>query len=780
MILHYLKVAVRSLMKYKMQTAISVVGLAVGFVCLAFSMIWIRYELTYDDFHRGAERMYVLCAKSGLELDGITTSMTFPLAKDLKRIFPEVEEAAAFSHWKVPVGKDREERIELWKVETDSAFFRLFDVRLLEGSWSFLHNTEKEVALTEEGARRIFRTTEGVLGKELYVYGEPHKVTALVSSWSKHSNFYYDVMLGQDEKTKANWQWLGQEVCFRLHEGTDEQAFADKLGRQVKWGTGATEYFRDLMMEQLTRCRYTLYQDTTQVALQYIRLFSVVSVLIIGVALINFFSMMVMRIRIRRREIGLRVMCGSTMGGLFRLFASELFLLFFSSGLLGMALLEATRDKFCELSSVEGGLYLPSLGYFFLVFAVAMAVSALLIRYYSRKSIAEGLSHMAKNVRGQLFFQQGCIVLQLTVSLGILFGLSVLLKQLNYLSNTDDLGFERDGRATFGFYPREEGVFDQIKQLPYVQEVKEIYSLLPRRGGASSHINTWDGNQDGEDAFDIQTISEGQEFMDFYGIRLLQGTPLSEQTTEKNPVLINETAAKRFGWDDPLGKHFGYVNPQGERFREYTVVGVFKDYHVSAPTDPVQPVMLIGNNAQGLRYSGDVVISFDEARVADLRKAIGTMIGKLDGHHDYTLETANETYEKYLTSERSLLKLLTFVAVVCVVISLFGVYSHVTLACERRRKEIAIRKVNGATAWLIMQSFLKQYAWMLLLSCLIAFPVGTLVMRRWLEQYVEQTTINGWLYGLIMVILALFIGLCTGRSVWRAAHENPAEVIKRE
>ena len=94
MILHYLKVAVRSLMKYKMQTAISVVGLAVGFVCLAFSMIWIRYELTYDDFHRGAERMYVLCAKSGLELDGITTSKTFPLAKDLKRIYPEVEEAA--------------------------------------------------------------------------------------------------------------------------------------------------------------------------------------------------------------------------------------------------------------------------------------------------------------------------------------------------------------------------------------------------------------------------------------------------------------------------------------------------------------------------------------------------------------------------------------------------------------------------------------------------------------------------------------------------------------
>lgn len=778
MILHYLKVAVRSLMKYKMQTAISIVGLAVGFVCLAFSMIWIRYELTYDDFHRGAERMYVLCAKSGLELDGITTSMTFPLAKDLKRIFPEVEEAAAFSHWKAPVGKDREERIELWKVETDSAFFRLFDVRLLEGSWSFLHNTEKEVALTEEGARRIFRTTEGVLGKELYVYGEPHKVTALVSSWSKHSNFYYDVMLGQDEKTKANWQWLGQEVCFRLHEGTDEQAFADKLGRQVKWGTGATEYFRDLMMEQLTRCRYTLYQDTTQVALQYIRLFSVVSVLIIGVALINFFSMMVTRIRIRRREIGLRVVCGSTTGGLFRLFVSELVLLMLGSGLLGLVFLEVAKEKFQELSAVEGGLYLPALGYFFFLFLVSVLLSVVIIRYYSRKSIVETLHHTIGNVRERMFFQQGSIIIQLTICVGILWGLSVLFLQLNHLSHTD-IGFERDGRATFSSDPQEEGVIAQIKQIPYVQEVKELVSLFPRRSMAATLVNAWDGKSENDEPFVMQYIPEGQEFMDFYGLRLIQGTPLSEQT-DGHQVLINETAAKRLGWADPVGKYFGYVDPEGRFRRDFTVVGVIKDFHISAPTDPVQPTLLVGYGVGEIRIGRDFLIRFDETRTADLHRAVESIMQGLDGHHDFELKTVREAYDEYLTSERSLMKLLAFVSVVCIVISLFGVYSHITLACERRRKEIAIRKVNGATAWLIMQSFLKQYVWMLLLSCLIAFPVGTLVMRRWLEQYVEQTTINGWLYGLIMVILALFIGLCTGRSVWRAAHENPAEVIKRE
>ena len=487
---------------------------------------------------------------------------------------------------------------------------------------------------------------------------------------------------------------------------------------------------------------------------------------------------MVTRIRIRQREIGLRVACGSTTGGLFRLFVSELVLLMLGSGLLGLVFLEVAKEKFQELSAVEGGLYLPALGYFFFLFLVSVSLSVVIIRYYSRKSIVETLHHTIGNVREQMFFQQGSIIIQLTICVGILWGLSVLFLQLNHLSHTD-IGFERDGRATFAFYPQEEGVIAQIKQIPYVQEVKELLSLLPRRGAAATSVNTWDGKSEDDEPFDIQYIPEGQEFMDFYGLRLIQGAPLSEQT-DGYQVLINETAAKRLGWADPVGKHFGYITSEGKKLRGYTVVGVIKDFHISAPTDPVQPTLLVGYGVGGIRISRDFLIRFDETRTADLHRAVESIMQGLDGHHDFELKTVREAYDEYLTSERSLMKLLAFVSVVCIVISLFGVYSHVTLACERRRKEIAIRKVNGATAWLIMQSFLKQYVWMLLLSCLIAFPVGTLVMRRWLEQYVEQTTINGWLYGLIMVILALFIGLCTGRSVWRAAHENPAEVIKRE
>ena len=777
MILHYLKVAVRSLMKYKTQTIISIIGLAVGFVCLSFSMIWIRYELTYDDFHRGAERLYVPYQTSGLDLKGFSPRSVFPVGKVIRETFPEVEDAASFSCWTTQAGRTEDERMEVEYIRIDSAFIRMFDIRLLQGSWGFLHKPEEEIALTQEAAQRFFGSIEDVLGKELYLLGKSRKITALLSGWSKHSNFFYEIIEGVPDKANDNWMASGFYSCLRLKEGVDRKAFAEKL-KQTNLNPKGIVSVSGLMLERLMDCHYTLFQDTNRIALQYVQLFSVVSMLIIGVALVNFFSMMVTRIRIRRREIGLRVACGSTTGGLFCLFVSELVLLMLGSGLLGLVFLEVAKEKFQELSAVEGGLYLPALGYFFFLFLVSVLLSVVIIRYYSRKSIMETLHHTIGNVRERMFFQQGSIVIQLTICVGILWGLSVLFLQLNHLSHTD-IGFERDGRATFAFYPQEEGVIAQIKQIPYVQEVKELVSLFPRRSMAATLVNAWDGKSENDEPFDIQYIPEGQEFMDFYGLRLIQGTPLSEQT-DGHQVLINETAAKRLGWADPVGKYFGYVDPGGLFRRDFTVVGVIKDFHISAPTDPVQPTLLAGYGVGAIRLGRNILLRFDETRTADLHRAVEAIMQGLDGHHDFELKTVREAYDEYLTSERSLMKLLAFVSVVCIVISLFGVYSHVTLACERRRKEIAIRKVNGATAWLIMQSFLKQYVWMLLLSCLIAFPVGTLVMRRWLEQYVEQTTINGWLYGLIMVILALFIGLCTGRSVWRAAHENPAEVIKRE
>ncbi|MEY8487765.1 FtsX-like permease family protein [uncultured Parabacteroides sp.] len=139
-----------------------------------------------------------------------------------------------------------------------------------------------------------------------------------------------------------------------------------------------------------------------------------------------------------------------------------------------------------------------------------------------------------------------------------------------------------------------------------------------------------------------------------------------------------------------------------------------------------------------------------------------------------------EEYEMFLKSEKALLKMLDFVTLVCILISLFGVFSQVTLDCEQRRKEIAVRKVNGATASDIMSLFFATNLRLLCIASVIAFPVSYLIMKSWIENYVLQATISWWLYPVIWAVLVLLLTFCTGWRIHKAANQNPAEVIKSE
>lgn len=768
MILHYLKMAIRSLMKYKTQNIISVAGIAIGFVCFAFSMIWIRYEMSYDSFHRGADRMYVMYGEgSVIGFKSFSYSMSYPMAKDMINLFPEIEEASSFMQGPIFIGKTAEEKIEVSEIVADSAFINMFDVRLIDGSFSFLDN-ESEVAVTEETAMRIFGTTD-VVGKDLYLFyqKETKKISAVVSGLGKHTNFGYGILTGVSKSWRNDYYIGNFKVCVRLKEGINTATVVEKLNsediRKMNWGFG----YKGYKLQKLTSCRYTIFHDDNRISLMYIKLFSIIGVAVVLISLINFFSLLVTRISIRKREIALRVSCGSGLWGTTCLFVTELLIVLFSAGFIGMALMEILEEKFVELSGVEDEFYLSSLLYFVFILVASVCISLLIIRYYSSKSVSEMLNRRMTSGRKGITFQGGSIVLQLVISVMILFCLAVIFRQLQYLAENEDVGFEREGRATLRIYPLKDETVDFLKTLPYVYEAKKLYSLLPSSDIASMRADSWDGKTDSQESIILHTIDEGQEFMEFYGLKLVKGSHLSEQGDLKSAI-INETAARKFGWSDPIGK----------KFRDFTVVGVVKDFHISSPTIPVQPFVLTLKSS--FRSSKDIVLRFDESHEEDLRMEIEKYIRE-NNYSDYSkFTTIDEVYDEYLTSERSLMKLLSFVAAVCIIISLFGVYSHVSLSCELRRKEIAIRKINGATVSVIMKMFIKGYFTLLLLSCIVAFPVVTLLMKRWLEQYVEQMSIGILLYISVFIILSLLILICIWHSIWKAANENPAEVIKSE
>jgi ABC-type antimicrobial peptide transport system permease subunit len=277
------------------------------------------------------------------------------------------------------------------------------------------------------------------------------------------------------------------------------------------------------------------------------------------------------------------------------------------------------------------------------------------------------------------------------------------------------------------------------------------------------------------------------EYNAFYDFRLVAG----EMLTDADPdslILLNESAVKLFGWHDPVGTHF----------EKYTVKGVIKNVYNTAPTIPAKPLCYskyippappspagTTNNSEVLFYiikHRSIMFKYHEGMWKSCREKIVQLVEKEHPNISRYLELYNteEEYEKFLKSENALIKLLTFVSAICVLICVFGFVSLVSLTCEERRKSIAIRKINGATAGDILSMFAKEYFLLLIIGAGIAFPAGYLIMQRWLEQYVKQTSIPVWIYLAIVLVMALVIVLCVGWQVYKASIENPAEVVKSE
>ena len=375
------------------------------------------------------------------------------------------------------------------------------------------------------------------------------------------------------------------------------------------------------------------------------------------------------------------------------------------------------------------------------------------------------------------------IVAQLMISIGFTFCVIVILKQMYFLHHTDELGFSFKNRCSISTYDEGyEGVIaDQLKQIPKITEVvdaKGMTGLIPLRSRMSAGLSSWDDKPYETEKMNIERMHVSPEYTAFYDFKLVAG----EMLTAVDPdslVLINESAVKAFAWHEPVGKRFSFSNSGGG----YIVKGVISDIYNFAPTIAAKPTYYVQPSERNTGTSGGTVVLFKykEGMWKSCKEKIEEMMIKdnIDISR-VNIHNAEEEYSKFLKSENALLKLLSVVSAICVLICVFGFVSLVSLTCEERRKEIAVRKINGATSGNILSIFTKEYFLLLIIGAAIAFPAGYFIMQPWLEQYMKQTTIPVWIYLSILFAMALIIVLCVGWRVYKVSIENPAEVVKTE
>lgn len=772
MIQHYFKIAFRNILKYKTQSIISILGLAVGFTCFALANLWIHYEMTYDAYHEGADRMYILCKESVFGVNGYSTSMPYPASTLLKNDFPEVEAACAYTRWVQKVDlKANDCTVETNNIQADSCFMKMFNISILAGSRDFMYSNDK-IALTEDMAMRLFGSTD-VLGKEVKNYNDDTLTICAILSNLDHSNlsFGYWEQGEYFRRWQNDWSNGSFEIIIKLRKGTDPIAFQKKLAANETKADprDPRRIFEDIRLVPLNEYHYSSINRNQSFQFYYLILFSVAGGLVILCSLFNYLSLFITRMRIRGREIALRKVCGSSIGGVFILLSVEYLYIILLSGVLGMAFVETALPAFRKLSGVSGNIYGESLLYFAGILLLSLL---LLVPFAIRRS-------STRNTGNKYALRKLSITFQLMIGILVTFCIIVMIKQIYYLTNTD-LGWERKDIASINLlYPDNdfEAIADKIKQFSCTREVVSGHCcLLPQSSGLSQTFTNWDGKEDAVKSIDMRCLWNCEKTVSFYNLKLLAGEMV--KSTETNKIMINESAVKALGMSDPIGKKL-YQQTQAS-----TIVGIIKDFHITAPTEPVQPYVLVARDIlKGMGFSigkGQILIKFHDGKWKELKNRIDSIFSREYPEVRYKLYNTEEEYAGYLKSEDALIKLLSFVAMVCVLIAAFGIFSLITLSCEQRRKEIAVRKVNGATIRDILIMFVKEYMLLLVIAGVIAFPVGYVLMKRWLENYVEQTVISAWIYFAIFGGIMIVIFACIGWRVWQAARQNPAEVIKSE
>ena len=791
MIGHNLSLAWRQLVKYRLQSAVSIVSLAIGFACFALASMWIKYETTYDAFHKDANEIHVILKNGDIMLSTDTDPRTL-------RELPQLEQ---FSHVNY-VNADTINGMSLYGrgfMMNDTNFVALFGLDIVEGNGNFVHN-ENEVAISDQFAHKIFGD-ESPIGKEMTImntltiisgdkvreekYILSLRVSAVFRDWGEHTNFRgIDFLLRKPINPNGNLNPLGSCLMARISPMVDMEALNARLDtmriyRNIPGLEGVSaitldELFTNQRMKAvpITKVRHetNLHKKMAAIKINHVYLFAVSGGMLILCGLLNYLTMFINRLFIRKREIALRSVFGATGGKLMVQFLTEYGLLLLIALFCGIYVVQVSLDWFLEMSGLPEDwdfFHRESLVYMLMVFVVSILISMPFIWYFRRQSLQSSITGVGGLMKYNLF-RRISTGAQIGISFLCIFCTVVLLKQLNTLRH-GDIGFERENRMTFIGTQGKEEIASFLRQCPEVDTaflcMLPVYPVM-----TSSYMTvTPDDFPELTESFRMRDQYISEALVDFYGLTLLQGRWLHDGET--NAIMINESLAKKMGWENPLEQSIWGRN----------IVGVVKDFNNISPTMKAECYRIIPEIANYEEYNmgSYLIVRYKPGCKEALMEKIEAFFNKQGLFYaSYQWLDSKNEYARMLRSENKLQTLISVTTGVCILIALFGVWSMIMLTCEQRRKEIAIRKVYGATTKDILDMFIIEYMTLQGIAAIVAFPIGYACMKPWLEQYVVQTEISWWIYVGIFLMVALLVALCVGWRVWKTAKARPADEIE--
>lgn len=790
---HYLKITFRNIRKYKTQSFIAIFGIAFGLACFVPALCWMYYETSYDSFYSDSEsiyRIYSVEKQSGK----VNEQVPGILGRELLDRFPAIEASTGFITQQLDYRTDIMPYIRLNTMCVDSTFSQIFPQKGITGDIRQALQLAGNIVLTETAALRLFNSIEKAVGQKIEhslsrIFGFC-TVTAVVEDPPSNTNFPFDAILNFPALQDASmimpeaeqWNYFNNQVYVKIHP----HANINELATQLQDLTSRINTNSDIELRILpvSNVRHQLNTDLP-FTLNFIRLLVAAGILLLFSALFNFLNLYLAFFRQRSHEFRQRMVYGAKGNQLILQMMFELTCIVLLALLLGCYFVILTYPVFSGLL----GIMIPMslILHFFVFCGLGLMILILSIGFVPcwmlNRSIMKNL--LKRKITGQPVLQRIAVSLQLSVSIVFIVTVSVIMMQMRFV-NHKDLGFDKSGiiqlyDTNMQLENHQISLKQELEAIPQVTNISAT-AFEPEQN-AKVHLMTseveWAGKQPSEKPV-FQWIFVDNSFAETFGLELLMGKWWGEGEKEGRKIVLNEEAVRVMGLSEPVGtiirmNPFIISSDGVTPMQEYEVVGVVKDFHSLSLRSRIHPT-IFRSGMENIWYIRTV-----PGKEQDVIQRISTILPNIDSRlADIRLTLLDELYDRLNYSEQVGLKLFSVLAGVCLLISLFGIYAVATAATQRRRKEIAIRKIVGAKVADIISMFFREYTLQVIIASAIALPLAYYAMYRWLQEYAYHTNIPWWLLAVVFIGVIVMVLLTVLGQVLKAANSQPSEVVKSQ
>ncbi|GEO09202.1 ABC transporter permease [Segetibacter aerophilus] len=790
----HLKISIRNLWKNKSFSAINIIGLSLGLASVMTLGLMVHQYLTTDDIQVNKDRMYYLKTFSP---DGNSYAQTtFPLLYEIQKSAPEVEAATHTQTWNWPWLKNNNKEAQEKTMYVDTGFFRVFSFKLKEGNPTTALKEKFNVVLSQKTADQLF-AKGSALGKTIIADDSiPLTVTGVLAEIPTNSTIKTDVLLNidllKDNKNfaeNANWYNTFAQNYLLLKDGAKPSVLDAKIAGIVK-----QFYAEDTKKNTIKSVPFSKMREEAGANVKVIITGAIaVIVFILLIIVVNLLNLNAATMYNRTKEVAVRRMIGSGNRSIIVQFCMENALIIFISLLAGFFLF--TDVLLPEVNAITGSRFgeiwfkldhdYPVILAFLVVSIIIVLVAGSYPAFHltSVKVTDAVKGNIISQGTNKSFIRDFFITIQFALAIVLICAAIVLNTQIRYMKTTS-LGFNKDNvivaklDLAFKNEKQSQSQFDallhSLQANPYVKSVSTSPAV------PTAYWGNYNGYTDllTEKKIRLKHAGSDAGYTSAYQIPIIAGRNFNDalSATEQNSVLINESAAKAFGWTNPIGKQ---IRGNGGD-NVYTVIGVMADFHYEDLQQPIEPLLHWYGGKQGLKDNSYLSIKVDSRHSKEVAAQLETALKSIPARREPTVRFMSEMINEQYALLMGILKITNYVAVLTIGIACMGIFGLVALFAHKRVKEVGIRKVLGASVFNITSLLSKDFIRLVFVAFVIATPAAWWLMSKWLQNFAYRITIQWWMFGaagLLAIIIAL---LTVGFQAIKAAIANPVESLRSE